>query len=295
MPKVSALVDSEARACFEALDPTLPEDWRTLAATLAAGWRTEPPSRVALAGGQGAGKSTLARAIVAAADHFGLRAVAMSIDDFYLTRAERETLGRTVHPLLATRGPPGTHDVALCESVLSALGHPGRVSVPVFDKGVDDRAQQGRTIDGRVDVALLEGWCVGARPQPAEMLEAPANALEADEDVDGLWRAYVNDALGSAYAGLFGSFDCLVYLRVPSLAAVRRWRLGQEADRPPERRLGRAEVERFVAHYERLTLWMLQDLPARTDVLVDLDEGHRVTATSLRRPGAVAGPEAGAQ
>ena len=294
MPKVSALVDSEARACFEALDPTLPEDWRTLAATLAAGWRTEPPSRVALAGGQGAGKSTLAGAIVAAADHFGLRAVAMSIDDFYLTRAERETLGRTVHPLLATRGPPGTHDVALCESVLSALGHPGRVSVPVFDKGVDDRASRGRTIDGPVDVALLEGWCVGARPQPAEMLEAPANALEADEDVDGRWRAYVNDAVGGAYAGLFGSFDCLVYLRVPSLAAVRRWRLGQEADRPPEQRLGRAEVERFVAHYERLTLWMLEDLPERTDVLVDLDEGHRVTATSLRRPGAVVGSDSGA-
>ena len=282
MPNDSTLVDRRERACFESLDPALPEDWRRLAAALAVRWRDAAPLRVALAGGQGAGKSTLARAIVAACGYFNLRAEAMSIDDFYRTRAARERLGRDVHALLATRGPPGTHEVGLCESVLDALTRPGEVAVPVFDKGVDDRAGRARRVVGPVDVALLEGWCVGARPQSAERLGTPVNGLEAEADIDGRWRRHVNDALGDAYARLFAGFDCLIFLRVPSLDAVRRWRLAQEADRPPDRRLDAVEVERFVAHYERLTLWMLADLPGRADVLVDLDEAHRVRGTAFR-------------
>lgn len=282
LPNDPTLVDRAERACFETLDPALPRDWRQLAAALAARWRDAAPLRVALAGGQGAGKSTLARAIVAACSYFDLRAVAMSIDDFYRTRAARQRLGRDVHPLLATRGPPGTHDVGLCESVLDALGRAGEVAVPVFDKGVDDRADRARRVVGPVDVAVLEGWCVGARSQSPDALRAPVNDLEAGADADRRWRRHVNDALGGAYARLFAGFDCLIFLRVPSLDAVRRWRLDQEADRPPERRLGAEEIERFVAHYERVTLWMLEDLPDRADVVVDLDEGHRVRETSFR-------------
>ena len=276
------VVDTREQGCFESLDTGVPEDWRKLAAALAFRWRNAPPARVGLAGGQGAGKSTLARAIVAACGYFDVRAVAMSIDDFYRTRSERERLGQTVHPLLATRGPPGTHDVALCGSVLDALTRAGEVAIPVFDKGADDRAPHARTVTGPVDVVLLEGWCVGARPQPRETLASAVNALEAAEDAGGRWRGHVNDALGDGYARLFGSLQRLIYLRVPSLDAVRRWRLVQEGDRPVSQRLGREQIERFVSHYERLTLWMLEDLPGRADVLVDLDEAHRVSAVSLR-------------
>src|SRR5690606_23539903 len=56
---------------------------------------------IAVVGAQGSGKTTLARA---AAARFG--AAQISIDDVYLTRAEREALARDVHPLLLTRGPP---------------------------------------------------------------------------------------------------------------------------------------------------------------------------------------------
>lgn len=264
-----------------ALDSDLPEDWRVLAANLALAWRAVTPARIGLSGGQGAGKSTLSRAIVAAGAHFGLIIAPMSIDDFYLTRAERAALAREVHPLLATRGPPGTHDVALCTSVIHAMANTGDVAIPVFDKAHDDRSSDTRTVHGPVDVVLLEGWCVGARAQASNRVEAPVNALEREEDPDGQWRSFVNDALASTYTKLFEMLDCLIFLRVPSLAAVRRWRLEQESARPPERRLDLGQVERFVAHYERLTLWMLEDLPARADVLVDLDEAHRVVNTNI--------------
>ena len=73
---------------------------------------------LAISGLQGSGKSTLAAQVVALADQRGLRAAALSIDDFYLTRAKRQRLARQVHPLLLTRGPPGTHDLALALSLI---------------------------------------------------------------------------------------------------------------------------------------------------------------------------------
>lgn len=248
-------------------------------------WRWQQsgqPRRIALSGGQGTGKSTLAKALVAALRHFGAEAVAMSLDDFYLTLAGRKALAAKVHPLLGTRGPPGTHDARLCRETLDAVFEAGPASIPVFDKGADDRAATPRRVPAPVDVALLEGWCVGARAEPAERLIKPVNALEAKADGEGVWRNYINAALEGPYAALFSPFDYLIFLRAPNLAAVRRWRLLQEGERPPNQRLSAAEIDRFVAHYERLTLWMLADMPARADALVDLDADHRVAGVSFR-------------
>ena len=275
------VVDAAARACLDTLDPAIPEDWRILAANLALRWRAGASARVGLAGGQGAGKSTLSSAIVAAGRYFGLRVVSLSIDDFYLTRSEREALADRVHPLLATRGPPGTHDVPLCGSVMDALQVDGVVTVPIFNKGLDNRADETLNIPAPADIVLLEGWCVGARPEPADRLDQPINALEAESDSEGLWRCYINQALATDYAQLFGELDCLIFLRVPNLDAVVRWRLQQESERAPELRLDKAEVAHFVAHYERLTRWMLEDLPGRADVLVELDETHRVSGCTF--------------
>ena len=75
------------------------------------------PLVLGINGAQGAGKSTLAdflREYLAVAHDRST--VVLSIDDLYLTRAQRQALARDVHPLLSTRGVPGTHDV------LSALG-----------------------------------------------------------------------------------------------------------------------------------------------------------------------------
>ena len=74
-----------------------------------------------ISGLQGTGKSTLATQLVAAADARGLRAGVLSLDDIYLDHDARARLAREVHPLLATRGPPGTHEVALGVAILEAV------------------------------------------------------------------------------------------------------------------------------------------------------------------------------
>ena len=242
------------------------------------------PLCIAIAGAQGSGKTTLAEILTEQLVLAGVSAVACSLDDFYLTRAGRIELARSEHPLLITRGVPGTHDVELCiRTIDSVMRTP--TAMPKFDKGLDDRVDRSAwPMAGVADVVIIEGWCLGARPQPADDLVAPINDLERDEDVDGRWRRYVNDAL-ARYRSLFARFDRLVFLRVPDFDAVRRWRAEQELQLPRARRMRAPQLRRFIAHYERLTLWMLEDLSGRADLTVLLDQDHAIeTSITKTRP-----------
>lgn len=264
--------------CYRRLDADAPDDYRQLAALLVDRWRTKGVSKAGLGGGQGAGKSTLGKLIAEAGRLLNVRVQVLSLDDFYLTKAERLQLAADVHPLLATRGPPGTHAVELVREAMRNLLLDTTVEVPLFDKGRDDRHGY-RRLRGPADIVVLEGWCVGAAANtlPPLDLTLPLNDLERDEDEDERWRQYVDDALHGPYAKLHNGLQSLAFLRVPSLDAVRRWRLQQEQHRPPEQRMTATEVGRFVQHYERITKRMLAELPVVADVVARLDEGHGVS------------------
>ena len=271
------------RACYTGLDPAAPDDYRQLAALLVDDWRRRGIGSVGIGGGQGAGKSTLCRLVEAAGKALGTRVVVLGLDDFYLTKAERQELARAVHPLLATRGPPGTHAVADLRRALATLRKPGEIRVPRFDKGADDRTAFA-TLRGPADVVVVEGWCVGA--PPAETAgAAPINALEREHDGDGRWRRYTEQALRGEYARLNAELNAVVFLQVPGLPAVRRWRLQQEAERPPAQRMTKSDVFRFVEHYERVTRRMLATLPNTADVVVELDDAHAVAGLRFAERG----------
>jgi D-glycerate 3-kinase len=237
---------------------------------------------VGLCGAQGSGKSTLAAGLQARLVRDGIPAAILSIDDLYRTRAERTALANAVHPLLRTRGVPGTHDVDLGLRVIEALERGEAALLPRFDKAADDRLPEARweRAAAGTRLLLLEGWCVGARPQQAAALAAPVNALERDEDPDGIWRAYVNHALAGEYQALFGRLDRLALLAAPGFAIVRRWRTQQEHDLRGVTPGGMsdAQVARFIQHYERLTRHILHEMPDRADLTIALDEERRVTA-----------------
>ncbi|HPA39054.1 MAG TPA: kinase [Phenylobacterium sp.] len=251
--------------------------------------RAGPGFVVGICGAQGSGKSTLSAVLAHQLEARGLKVATLSIDDLYLTRAERQALAREVHPLLATRGVPGTHDVDLGVQVLAALAQPGRTVLPRFDKAADDRAARETWpgVEGPVDVILFEGWCVGARPQAEADLAVPVNALEQEEDAGGAWRAFVNAALAGPYRRLFAPIGFQVLLRAPGFEVVLAWRREQEAKlrarlaaegQDQGRAMDDAGVARFIAHYERLTRWILADMPARADLVLPMDEGRKIIA-----------------
>ena len=241
-----------------------------------------------LNGAQGTGKSTLARLLqrLLLRVH-GLRSAILSLDDLYLSRAQRLERAQTIHPLLATRGVPGTHDVDLGIRVLRCLREGRPIALPRFDKAKDERH---RVADwppwkGRCDLVIFEGWCMGARPQRAEELEAPVNELEREEDPTGDWRWYVNRELGGRYQALFAELDMLLMLRPPSLREVYAWREEQEARlraaSSGSEVMTPAEVRRFVMHFERLTRFMWEEMPGRADAVVDLGDDHAPARVEL--------------
>jgi len=231
--------------------------------------------RIGLCGPQGSGKSTIAAATVELLQARGRSAAAVSLDDFYLPRHARERLAREVHPLLATRGPPGTHEVAMAGAALDQLGQPGRIALPAFDKAADERRprKDWRMLATPVDVVIFEGWCVGAQPQGQAALAQPVNTLEAEADADGRWRGYVNEQLEGPYRVLFARLDALALLQAPGFEVVLAWRAEQEEKLIARTGKGMSEAEltRFVAHYERLTRWMLAEAPGRAELVFPLD------------------------
>lgn len=246
------------------------------------------PRVLGVSGLQGSGKSTLAAQLAAAAQAAGLAAACVSLDDFYLTAAQRRALAGQVHPLLATRGPPGTHDVALAIDTLDALRAGGVPPLPRFDKLGDDRLPRERWPQPTrpLDLLVLEGWCLCVPAEPAEALHAPLNRLEREEDPDGTWRRWCNAALGHDYPPLWSRVDVLWFLQPPGFEVVVDWRWQQEqalqAAEPGRRGMDRGQLERFVQHYERVSRQALRTLPGLADATVPLDAGRRVHAPIAR-------------
>jgi D-glycerate 3-kinase len=238
-----------------------------------------------LSGPQGAGKSTALAEALAALD----RPVAgLSLDDVYLTRAERTALAARVSPLLQTRGPPGTHDLDLLAETIAALrgaGEDTQTPLPVFDKLADDRAprEDWRRFTGRAAAIVIEGWMMGALPDEAAPDAPPLNAVEAS-DTDRAWRRYQEAALAGAYADLWDRADGFCHLAAPDFACVAGWRLQQEAglwaargEATPAAR--RDWVLHFIQHYERVTRRMIAG-GRRPGTVIEIDTARNVIAVS---------------
>ncbi|MEA1889676.1 MAG: kinase [Pseudomonadota bacterium] len=243
---------------------------------------------VGISGSQGSGKSTLADLLaLLLSDKYQLNIVVISIDDFYYTRQQRKTLSRTVHPLMATRGVPGTHDVSLAINTLRDLCTRSMSSIPRFDKSIDDRfpEEEWDQVILKPDIILFEGWCLGAEPQSQLELLEPANELEKNEDPDGVWRQYVNQQLHDVYPDLFNMIDSWIMLKAPSFDCVYQWRLEQEnklreslsgSTSSTDKLMSRQELKRFIQHYQRITEQLLKTLPDKVDYLFELDENRKI-------------------
>jgi len=245
--------------------------------------RARNPGRaplIGVAGAQGSGKSYQCRILTMANQP---RFAHFSLDDVYRSRSDREELATETHPLFITRGPPGTHDLALATRTIAHIRTASRdqpVALPRFDKLSDDTAPERDwpLYTGPAEAIVIDGWCLGADPLKYGDIETPMNALERDEDLTGVWRETVEYELRANYQPFFAAFDAIVYLRPPSWEIVRTWR-GQQEEQLLGRPMTDAEnawLDRFLMHYERITRSMM-DGELSANWIVQLDEARKVT------------------
>ena len=248
--------------------------------------KTDQPLFISINGAQGTGKSTLTyflKHLINAES--GLSVADISIDDFYLTRSERATLAQSLHPLLITRGVPGTHDVKLMENTLSKLMNGKTCSIPRFNKAIDDRYKQEQwtLCDKKIDIILFEGWCNHSPAQKEQDLLTPINKLETNEDPHCIWRRYANEQLKDYHKKIFSHADMSIMLKAPDFEKIYEWRSLQEEKLKKISKLNEQshimsadKIKRFIQHYERITRHTLINLPNSADIIIPVLADHSI-------------------
>ena len=237
-------------------------------------------------GGQGSGKTTVVKILKIILKKFFKRKIYVSsIDDFYKTLKDRNEMSYSTHSLLKTRGVPGTHDVNLINKFFYFIKKKKfkKTKLPKFDKSIDDRLKKKYwfNIKERPEIVILEGWCVGARPQSNSLIKKPVNILEKHEDENLIWRKHVNEKLKREYKKLFAMIDYYIFMKIPNFNMVFKWRLLQEKKlrkklRFKKKIMSYSEIKRFIMFYQRITLQMIKDLSKSASIVMLLSKNHEI-------------------
>ncbi len=254
--------------------------------------KQQAPLFISINGAQGSGKSTLTHFLQQLIEvETPLRVANISLDDFYATRRQREILSKSIHPLLKTRGVPGTHELELMQSTLFSLLQGKASRIPRFDKAMDDRlAEEQWTEQPAVDIVLFEGWCNHSPAQSAAELVQPINQLEAEEDKDGSWRHYANQHLKLYHEKIFSHADLCIMLKAADFEHVYQWRCLQEhklrnshSGHDKQRTMSDAQLARFIQHYERISRHSLKHLPQLADIVIPVNPDHSINQLIMQK------------
>ena len=253
------------------------------------------PYFVGLAGGQGTGKTTTSSLLkIILTKYFKLKVFKISIDDFYKTRKERISLSKRVHPMLLTRGVPGTHDIDMILNFFRRVKSIKfkRIKLPTFNKAIDDRFNKKHWFDlkDKPDVIIFEGWCVGAKSEKNNSLKKTINSLERVKDDKQIWRKYVNQQLKIKYKNLYSQLNCLIYLKAKNFSLLQKWRLKQERKLLLKSKknsrlkiMNKEDVLNFMQTYQRITQNMFKNMPKYASIILNLNSNHQIKTAVYKK------------
>ena len=240
-----------------------------------------------IGGSQGVGKSSLILILKKTLEKFyGKKVLSLSLDDFYLSHKERKTLSQKEHELLLTRGVPGTHNIKnLIKTVKKFEKKLYPISLPIFDKLIDDTTKKKNVIKNQCNILILEGWCCGSNHINNEYLYKNINNLEKKFDKNFKWRNYYNNKLKKEYKKLFDMFDKKIFIKAPSFKYVLDWRLKQEISNSSSSKFSKKmdvqEIREFLQYYEKITKWMLKESNNNSDFLIFVNKNQKIYKTKI--------------
>ena len=234
-----------------------------------------------ISGSQGVGKSTISNLLKLVIEkYYKKKVMLLSIDNYYLSKTQRFKLAKKIHPLLLTRGVPGTHNIKkLYQDINQFNKQKFPITIPYFDKINDDIIKK-RKIINNAQILLLEGWCCGSLPIKTKYLNQNVNQLESKYDKKNIWRKYYNSMLKSEYRKVFSMFNKKIYIQPPSFKYVLKWRSLQEKNNAKKSNsknfMNKDKLKKFIQHYEKITKWMMKTMPHEVDILIKIDKNQKI-------------------
>jgi len=234
-----------------------------------------------ISGSQGVGKSTLSILLKIVIEKiYKKKVMLLSIDNYYLSKAKRLKLAKKVHPLLVTRGVPGTHNIKkLYQDINQFNKQKFPISIPHFDKIKDDVTTKRNKISN-AQILILEGWFCGSLPIRTKYLYKNINQLESKYDHNKVWRKYYNSMLKNEYKKVFNMFNKKIYMKPPSFKYILKWRSLQENNNANKSNsknfMNKDRLKKFIQHYEKITKWMMKTMPDKVDMLIKIDKNQKI-------------------
>ncbi|KAJ7962932.1 D-glycerate 3-kinase, chloroplastic [Quillaja saponaria] len=244
-----------------------------------------PPLVIGFSAPQGCGKTTLVFALDYLFQVTGRKSATVSIDDFYLT-AEGQAKLREANPgnaLLELRGNSGSHDLAFSVETLTALSNltkeGKKMKLPRYDKsaynGRGDRADPATwpEVEGPLTTVLFEGWMLGFKPLPVEVVKAVDPQLET-----------VNKNLEAYYDAWDKFIKAWIVIKIKDPNCVYQWRLQAEIAMREAGKPGMSDeevkdfVSRYLPAYNAYLPTLYSEGPNGSDpdhlLVIEIDEGR---------------------
>ncbi len=237
---------------------------------------------IALQGGQGTGKTTIANFIKRDLTYFKYKVQSFSIDDFYTTAKERKALQKKYkkNPFYQIpRGMPGTHRVKELHTVLKNVKEGKPFSIPHFDKskhkGFGDVLKKVNNIKRRQDFIILEGWCVGIPSVTSKQLQKICTKNRINlKSIDP--REYHKTVIKhiTPYLPLWKLIDTTIMIVPDSSSCHKLWRLLQEKRLKEKKGEGmtKTQVSHFVDVFLPFTYLCYEKI--KSDIIIKVDKLH---------------------
>lgn len=244
-----------------------------------------PPLVIGFSAPQGCGKTTLVYALNYLFDISGRKCPTISIDDFYLTAEEQGKLreANSGNRLLEFRGNAGSHDLSLSVETLTAMSkltkEGMKMKIPRYDKsaynGRGDRGDPSTwpEIEGPLTAILFEGWMLGFKPVPDEVVKGVDPQLEI-----------VNKNLQTYYDAWDKFVKAWIVIKIKDPSCVYQWRLQAEQAMRADGLPGLSDdevmdfVSRYLPAYNAYLPTLYSEGPSGSDpkhtLFVEIDEGR---------------------
>ena len=233
-------------------------------------------------GSQGTGKTTLCIILRLILNYLGISVATLSIDDLYLTYAQRQALQQQ-DPRLIWRGPPGTHDVNLGLEIIEQCltgDNSSKILMPRFDKSAFNGAGDRSTPEAvnKPDILLFEGWFVGVQPITEDCFNNPPAPILTSEDIQ---FAKDNNQRLKAYLPLWHKLDSLIVLYPENYRLSKQWRKEAEQKMIATGKTGMSdeECDRFVEYFWKALHpeLFIKPLLETADIVVGIKSDRSIT------------------